>query len=172
MATIGNDKKNDETGFLRFVPLALPSVIIINSIEMYKILSLILFGCLTSLASMSLHFLTEEIGIWYSNIHGVSKYRVNRWQKIYFTILDFIMEIDGFFGPMQVIIISHILIRIIMDISISAKILFGQKKRNPIVFFIRNLGNIFTIIGFVFGNEIIKRKVLDYLTISYRIFNN
>ena len=162
----------DESGFLRSVPLALPSVIIISSIEMYKNLSLILFGCLTSLASTSLHFLTEEVGIWYSNIHGVSSYRVNRWQKIYFTIVDFIMEIDGFFGPMVVIAISHIFIRTIIDISMLAEILLGLNEGSPIVFFLRNLGNIFTIIGFVFGNEIIKRKVLTYLTISYRIFNN
>ena len=81
-------------------------------------------------------------------------------------------HIDGFFGPMQVIIISHIFIRIIIDISMLAVMLLGIKEGILIFSLMRNLRNIFTIIGFVFGNEIIKRKVLEYLTISYRIFNN
>ena len=103
---------------------------------MYKNCLLILFGCLTSLATINVHFFTEEFRICYSIIHCVSIYRVNRWQKKYFTILDFTMEIDGFFGPMAVIFIAHIFIKLIVNIGISTGILISLKEGTPILFFI------------------------------------
>ena len=145
---------------------------IITNSDIYKLFSLILFVCLTSLASMSVHCLTEEVKIWYSSIHGVSSYRINRWQKIYFTILDLIMEIDRFFGPMAVIIITYVFIQTIINVSVAIEILLGLLEGDLILFFLKNFKNMIMILGFIFGNEIIKRKVLERLIISYRIFNN
>ena len=153
-------------------PFALLALSAIESVAIYQQFSLILFVCLTSLASMSVHFLTEEVKIWYSSIHGVSRYRINRWQKIYFTILDLITEIDGFFGPMAVISIAYVFIQLVMNTSYGILILLGLEEENPIMFILKNIQNIILILGFIFGNEIIKRKVLECLIVSYRIFNH
>ena len=154
-------------------PFALLALSATESVAIYKQFSLILFVCLTSLASMSVHFLTEEVKICYSSIHGVSRYRINRWQKIYFTILDLITEIDGFFGPMAVISIAYVFIQLVMNISLGIQFLLGLEEGNLILFILfRTLQNIILILGFIIGNEIIKRKVLECLIISYRIFNH
>ena len=82
------------------------------------------------------------------------------------------MEIDGFFGPMAVIIITYVFIQTIINVSVAIEILLGLLEGDLILFFLKNFKNMIMILGFIFGNEIIKRKVLERLIICYRIFNN
>ena len=73
---------------------------------------------------------------------------------------------------MAVIIITYVFIQKITNVSVAIEILLGVLEGDPILFFLRNFKNMIMILRFIFGNEIIKRKVLERLIISYRIFIN
>ena len=67
--------------------------------DLYIYLSVILFVCLTSVASTGIQIIIEDVRFQAPKLHNEFGHRVRKWKHDYGLIHDFIEEIDAFFGP-------------------------------------------------------------------------
>ena len=76
--------------------------------EVYKDLISLLFVCLIWLASKSIQIIVNDVETRFSTIQDDAVHQVIEWKRNYFVTLDWIEEIDGFFGPVLVISFANI----------------------------------------------------------------
>ena len=78
--------------------------------SLYIYLSMILFMSLTSLASISIHTIIEDVQSRIPKLHKEIGQRVRKWKYNYGLIHDFIEEVDKFFGPILFVFFARMFI--------------------------------------------------------------
>ena len=94
----------------------------------YNSLSVMLFGCLVSMASMSIQAVIEDVQT-YRPAHDIAGHRVLRWKKSYDLILSYVEEVNEFFGPALLIFMGRVFLE------------FTLRSTGMITFYPRNFPN-------------------------------
>ena len=148
--------------------------IIVNFVhESYKDSVSLLFVCLIWLASKSIQVIVNDVETRFSTIKDqlssqVSVQQVIKWKRDYFITLDWIEEIDGFFGPVLVISFTNIFLTTsIFSFRILNRI-FGGIDKKSLLALINIVQNITTVSGLVFVTHTMKKQVKSTLN-SFKI---
>ena len=127
--------------------------------EVYKDLIIILFICLIWFASKSIQVIVNDVETRFSKIQDVSVHRVIEWKRNYFLTLDWIEEINGFFGPLLVICFAHIFLTTSIYSFKCLYVIFSGKDENPLTSLIKVGRNITPMSALIFVTQIMKNQV-------------
>lgn len=96
---------------------------------MYQILALILFVCLTWMASKMLDVLADQLTTDRMTLSGAISQRLQKWTHDYGLINDYIKEINDFFGTILFLSFGNQILNIILNLSL-------LKRQEEINFFV------------------------------------
>ena len=123
-------------------------------VGLYYSLPKILFGCLIWVASMSIEFIIEDVKIYLPTL-DLAGHRVVKWKKSYHVILNYIEEINQFYGVPLVIMVSNMFGEIVLRTSA----VIADYPNNLLVHFI-SIGRMLIILSLmVYATEKMKEKV-------------
>ena len=133
-------------------------VVAIWMMDFYEDLSTILFVNLTWLASMSLEGIAEEVQNAAQPFHDLAGHQVKKWKRTYCLIMNFVEEIDQFFGMFLLISFVKLYVTFFLFSFSAVVYMFTSKKRLVfmIVYLIKNLVLMSVVI---FASEQMRRKV-------------
>lgn len=75
--------------------------------DLYIYLSVILFTCLTCVASDGIQIIIDDVPSQSLMFHSESSHRVRKWRRSYGLIYDFVEEVDRFFGPILLVFFAR-----------------------------------------------------------------
>ena len=84
--------------------------------DLYIYLSVILFVCLTCVASKGIQTIIDDVQSQTSIFHNESGNRVRKWRQSYGMIHDFIEEVDQFFGPVLLIFFARMFVIFVITV--------------------------------------------------------
>ena len=170
---VGEVEKDGKNGNLMLMKVKIDfskllRIITVFPREFYKDLIFILFICLIWLASKSIQVIVNDVETRFSKIQDVSVHRVIEWKRNYFLTLDWIEEINGFFGPVLVICLAHIFLTTSTYSFQCLNGIFSGSNENPLTFLVTIVRNITTTSALIVVTQIMKNQVKFT---SYSYFN-
>ena len=161
--------------FLRLIEspqqnLSFSLVLEIFLIEIFRQLALILFACLTWLACNSIsRILTNDIE--HHNSTMVSVQQIKIWRKNYLIVLEFIAEINEFFGPILLFSVMGIFVETTMFTFRFSKLMFIGSESFLGSGILKIIRGFITMFALLIVPEKMKEKVrwIHYLTNIYDI---
>ena len=127
--------------------------------DIYKDFTMMLFLSLTWVATMGIEGIIQEIQFHISVSENVSIDRIMGWKGKYFTILDFIQEINRFFGPVIIINLANLFLTTSIFSFRLLNMIFSGSNGGWVSPFMKIIRNMMTVSGLVFGTETMKEKV-------------
>ena len=144
---VKNNIDNKILIFVKFIP------------EIYKDLIIILFICLIWFASKSIQVIVNDVETRFSKIQDVSVNQIIQWKRNYFITLDWIEEIDGFFGSLLVIFFAQIFLTTSVFSFRCLNGIFRGKDENPLTSLIKVGINITATSALIIVTQIMKNQV-------------
>ena len=84
--------------------------------DLYIYLPVILFVCLTCVASKGIQIIIEDVQSNASMFHNESGHRVRKWRHSYGLIHDFVEEVDKFFGPVLLVYFARMFVIFVITV--------------------------------------------------------
>lgn len=124
--------------------------------ESYECFLVVLFVSLTWLANMSIQILIQDVQTDTVLLELIDNVVLN-WKRRYCIILEFIEEVNNFFGPALLIFISkYVIMFIVYSFMLVNQFHYHVKSIFALGYMIRNL---FLILLLVIGTQKMKNKV-------------
>ena len=135
--------------------------------EMFQDFTVVLFVSFTWIASMNIQAIAEDVSVYFASMRDAPSQRILKWQKNYFTTLEYIEEIDHFFGPTTLIIFATLLFQTcVYSFIVTNFFLNAAATGIPQIFVVKMITNVLLVVGFILGTERMKAKVISQIADS------
>ena len=135
----------------------LPSIF---SEEIFHDLLVVLFVCLTYLAAINIEAITKDVSTRSFQRRNVSLYWIKQWKKNYFAVMEYVKEVDRFYGPAIVLIFGKISVHTIVACSKFVAVEFQNETENPLPYVVKTITNILLAAGFIVATRRMEEKVI------------
>ena len=128
--------------------------------DTFQDLLVVLFVCLTYLAAINIEAITKDVSIRSFQRLNVSLYWIRQWKKNYFAVMEYVKEVDRFYGPILILIFCKISVHTIVTFYKVVALKSQNEAESPLAYATKTATNILFAVGSIVAAQKMEEKVI------------
>ena len=125
----------------------------------FQDLLVVLFMCLAYLAAINIEAITKNVSIRSFQRRNVSLYWIRQWKKNYFTVQEYVEEIDRFYGPVLIVLFCKVSVHTIVTCYRIVGSVLRNEAGNPVAYIVKGTANILSLAAFIVAAQKMEKRV-------------